>query len=232
MKWLMVGDDESSALPIIELMQRAGHEPDWASSEYEAELGLLHLVHELVLIDFGSTTLDPLRLLRGYRRHGGTAVVIALLPQGELDSPEIVLEEGADDYLMKPFEPQDLGTRVRQWMCRPLRERGAMLVGKLRIDAAEQLVTRDGMPVTLRRSEYRLLFALANDPTRVFTRSELASCVYGRTRPVAGRAVDLVVHGLRDKLGAQAVMTVRGVGYRMSYFLRQPGIGYERTELN
>lgn len=218
MKWLLIGDDESSALPIIELMQRAGHESDWASSEYEAELGLLHLVHELVLIDFGSATLNPLRLLRGYRRQGGTAVVIALLPQGQLESPQIVLEEGADEYLMKPFEPQDLGTRVRQLMCRPLHERGAMSMGKLCINTAEHLVTCDGMPVTLRRSEYRLLIALANDPTRVMTRSELASYLYGRQRPAAGRAVDLVVHGLRDKLGSQAIMTVRGVGYRMSYF--------------
>ena len=219
MKWLLVGDDESSALPIFELMQRLGHEPDWASSEYEAELGLLHLVHELVLIDFGSATLDPLRLLRSYRRHGGTAVVIALLPQGLPDSPEIVLEVGADDYLMKPFEPLDLGTRVRQLMCRPLHERGAMSMGKLGINATERLVTRDGMPVTLRRSEYRLLIALANDPARVFTRSELAFHLYGSRRPVAVRAVDLVVHGLRDKLGAQAIMTVRGIGYRMSVFL-------------
>ena len=220
MKWLLVGNDESSALSIIELMQRAGHETDWASSEYEAELGLLHLIHELVLLDFGSATLNPLRLLRGYRRHGGTAVVIALLPEGQLDTPESVILEGADDYLMKPFEPQELGTKVRQWMCRPLHEHGAMSMGRLGINPAKQLVTRDGMPVALRRSEYRLLIALANDPTRVFTRAELASCLYGRARPVAGRAVDLVVHGLRDKLGGQAIMTVRGVGYRMSYSLR------------
>lgn len=220
MKWLLVGDDESIALPIMELMQRTGHAPDWAGSEYEAELGLLHLVHELVLIDFGSATLNPSRLLRGYRRHGGTAIVIALLPQGQPDSPDFVIEEGADDYLKKPFEPQELGTRVRQWMCRPLRERGEMSMGRLGINAAEHLVTRDGIPVMLRRSEYRLLIALANEPTRVFTRTELASCLYGRASPVAASAVDLVVHGLRDKLGTQAIMTVRGVGYRMSYFLR------------
>ncbi|WP_052392060.1 response regulator [Paraburkholderia bannensis] len=101
MKWLLVGDDETDALAIIELMS-AGHEPDWASGEHEAKLGLLYLAHELVLIDFGSVTLNPLSLLRTYRRHGGAAVVIALLPRGLLDRPAIVLEEGADDYLMKP----------------------------------------------------------------------------------------------------------------------------------
>ncbi|WP_042266871.1 winged helix-turn-helix domain-containing protein [Paraburkholderia heleia] len=219
MKWLLVGDDESSALPIIELMQRSGHDLDWASSAYEAELGLLHLVHELVLIDFGSINLNPLRLLRGYRRHGGTAVVIAVLPQDQFDRPEIVIEEGADHYLMQPFEAQDLGSRVRELMCRSLHERGAMSMGKLGIDIAGHRVTRDGMPVTLRHSEYRLLIALANEPTRVFTRSELAFHLYGRRRPVAVRAVDLVVNDLRDKLGAQSIMTVRGVGYRMPCFL-------------
>ena len=180
---------------------------------------MLTLVHELVLIDFGSVTLNPLNLLRGYRRHGGTTVVIALLPLGLLDRPEILLEEGADDFLMRPFEPQDLVTRVRHLMCRPLHEGRAMSMGKLGIDTAENLVTRDGIQVALRRSEYQLLIALASEPTRVFARAELAFCPYGRKRPVAGRALDLVVHGLRDKLGAQVIMTVRGVGYRMSYFL-------------
>lgn len=216
MKWLLVGDDESDALAIIELMS-AGHEPDWASSESEAELGLLHLVHELVLIDFGSATLNPLSLLRTYRRHGGAAVVIALLPRGLLDRPEIVLEEGADDYLMKPIAPHDLRKTVRQSMLRHLHARGAMSIGKLVINSATHLVTHDGMPVTLRRNEYRLLIALASDPTRIFTRTELASQLYGSRRAVAERAVDLIVHGLHAKLGVQTILTIRGVGYRISH---------------
>ena len=121
---------------------------------------------------------------------------------------------------MKQNGEHEFMSQMQQALMRPpLHERGAMSMGKLGINVAEQLVMRDGTPVTLRGSEYRRLIALANDPTRVFNRSEFAFYLYGCKRPIAGRAVDLVVHRLRNKLGAGAIMTVRGVGYRMSYFL-------------
>lgn len=215
MRILLVIDDNSSALPIVEWAHRAGHELDWASNEFEAELGLQQQTHALLLLDFGSPGMDPFRLLRGYRRLGGSALVIAMLPSGLPESPVAALDAGADDYLMMPFEPEDLTARVRLLFRRPSLDQGLIALGNLTVNQPDCAVSLDGLPVTLRPSEYRLLVALMNEPTRVFTRSELAMQVYGRPRGAAGNAVDVLVHRLRRTLGAEKILTVRGVGYRM-----------------
>ena len=199
----------------MEWVQRSGHELDWASNAFEAELGLQHQAHELVLLDFGSPNMDPFRLLRGYRRIGGRTAVIAMLPHGLFESPAVALDAGADDYLMKPFETEDLSARVRLLFRRAPHDQGPIALGNLVLNPVDCSVCLDGLPVALRSSEYRLLVALMSETTRVFTRSELATQIYGRPRGVAGNAVDILVSRLRRKLGPAKIVTVRGVGYRM-----------------
>jgi two-component system response regulator QseB len=213
---LLVVNDDAGALPIMEWAHRSGYALDWASSAYEAELGLQHQTHELVLLDFETPGLDPLRLLRGYRKIGGRAAVIAMLPHGLFDSPAVALDVGADDYLMKPLDPEDLGARVRLLFRRSPHDTEPVTIGNLALNPLDCSVSLDGLPVALRSSEYRLLAALMNEPTRVFTRSELTTQIYGRPRGGAGNTVDVLIHRLRHKLGAQKIVTVRGVGYRMS----------------
>nr|WP_274389218.1 response regulator transcription factor [Paraburkholderia tagetis] len=211
----MVQDDDSIALQIVSMMHLMGHDVDWASSAYEAELSLQSQSHDLVLLDFGGARLDSFDLLRRYRKRGGHAAVVALIPQGLLASPMVVLDTGVDDYLMKPFELEDLRARVRLSMRRPHRVQGRVALGNLSVNSLDSSVLLDGLPVSLRPSEYRILIALVNEPTRVFTRSELALHLDGHPRAALGNAVDVVVHGLRRKLGAEKVVTVRGVGYRL-----------------
>ncbi|MCG5072214.1 response regulator transcription factor [Paraburkholderia tagetis] len=215
MRVLLVQDDDSIALQIVSMMHLMGHDVDWASSAYEAELSLQSQSHDLVLLDFGGARLDSFDLLRRYRKRGGHAAVVALIPQGLLASPMVVLDTGVDDYLMKPFELEDLRARVRLSMRRPHRVQGRVALGNLSVNSLDSSVLLDGLPVSLRPSEYRILIALVNEPTRVFTRSELALHLDGHPRAALGNAVDVVVHGLRRKLGAEKVVTVRGVGYRL-----------------
>ncbi|WP_321964923.1 response regulator transcription factor [Paraburkholderia sp. J7] len=214
-RMLLVHEDDSIALQVVTQMHLAGYEVDWASSKYEAELSLRYRCHDVVLLDFGESAVDALELLRRYRRLGGNAAVVALLPRGLLASPMVVLDGGADDYLITPFDLEDLRSRVRVLMRRPNRTQGPLVLGNLTVNELDYLVLLDGMPVTLRPSEYRLLTALVNEPMRVFTRSELALHLFGRTRAASGSAVDVVVHGLRRKLGSEKIVTIRGVGYRM-----------------
>lgn len=220
MRLLLVVDDDEGALPVMEWAHRSGYELDWASSAYEAELGLQYQTHELVLLDFGSPGLDPLRLLRGYRRMGGRAAVIAMLPHGLFDSPAVALDAGADDYLLKPLNPEDLGARVRLLFRRSPNDKEPVTIGNLALNPLDGSVLLDGLPVALRSSEYRLLAALMNEPTRVFTRTELATQIYGRRRGAAGNAIEVLIHRLRHRLGAEKIVTVRGVGYRMRPAMR------------
>ncbi|MFX1676606.1 response regulator transcription factor [Paraburkholderia sp. A2WS-5] len=216
MRVLLVQDDDSIALQIVSVMPLMGHEVDWASSAYEAELSLQAQCHDLVLLDFGCACLDSFDLLRRYRRRGTQAAVVALIPQGLFASPMVVLDSGADDYLMKPFELEDLRARVRLSMRRPHRLQGRVVLGNLLVNTLDHSILLDGLPVSVRPSEYRILSALVNEPTRVFTRSELALHLDGQPRAALdNNAVDVVVHGLRRKLGAEKIVTVRGVGYRL-----------------
>jgi two-component system, OmpR family, response regulator QseB len=212
---LLVQYEQSIALQIVAMMHLAGHEVDWASSEYEAELSFRYQCHDLVLLDFGDSRLDSFDFLRRHRKRGSHAAVVALIPRGLVESPMVVLDAGADDYLMKPFELEDLRARVRLLMRRPHRGQGLVALGNLSVNPLDCSVLLDGVPVILRSSEYRLLIALINEPTRVFTRSELALHLYGRPRSTPGNVVDVVIHGLRHKLGVEKIVTVRGVGYRM-----------------
>lgn len=215
---LLVQVDDSIALQVMTQMHLAGYEVDWASSEYEAELSLRYQCHDLVLLDFRDSGPDAFDLLRRYRRLGGNAAVVALIPRGLFESPMVVLDAGADDYLITPYDLEDLRARVRLSMRRPQRAQRPVVLGNLTVNELNDLVMLDDMPVTLRPREYRLLLALINEPMRVFTRSELALHLFGRTRAASGSAVDVVVHGLRRKLGAEKIVTIRGVGYRMRQF--------------
>ncbi|MEK6295466.1 MAG: response regulator transcription factor, partial [Paraburkholderia tropica] len=159
--------------------------------------------------------LDALDMLRRYRHRGGSAPVIAMIGRNTQESPMAALDAGADDYLIKPFDPADFSARIRVLLRRPQQNADPRPDGDLKLDHTRCSVQVKTESVALKPSEFRLLFALVNEPLRIFTRAELAMRIYGRRKSVVNNAVDVHVHALRRKLGAEQIVTVRGVGYRL-----------------
>jgi two-component system response regulator QseB len=216
MRLLLVEDDEMIAETVLDSMRREGYAIDWAQDGRAAELSLANDVYDLVLLDLGLPGKDGIQLLRSYRRHGGGAPVIMLTARDAVNDRVRGLDAGADDYLIKPFDLDELAARARALLRRRTGQKQPIYAhGGLTLDPAAHEVTKAGVPLTLVPREFALLQALIEEPTRVFTRAELEDKLYGWGEEVGSNTIEVHVHSLRRKIGAEQVVTVRGVGYRL-----------------
>ncbi|RKP44205.1 response regulator [Trinickia fusca] len=216
MRVLLVEDDRMIAEPVVDAMRREGYAVDWAQDGRSAELSLDNGVYDLVLLDLGLPKKDGIDVLHAYREAGGEAPVIILTARDAVDERIRGLDTGADDYLVKPFDLDELAARVRALLRRRTGQKQPVYAhGGLTLDPAAHEVTKDGEPVVLVPREFTLLRALIEAPTRVFTKAELEEKLYGWGEEVGSNALEVHVHSLRRKIGAQEIVTVRGVGYRL-----------------
>jgi two-component system response regulator QseB len=216
MRLLLVEDDRMIAEPVLDTLRRAGYAADWAQDGRAAELSLGNDVYDLVLLDLGLPKKDGMAVLRAYRDGGGAAPVIILTARDAVDERVRGLDTGADDYLVKPFDLDELAARVRALLRRRTGQKQPVYShGELALDPAAHEVTKNGEPVALVPREFALLRALIESPTRVHTKAELEEKLYGWGEEIGSNAVEVHVHSLRRKLGAEQIVTVRGVGYRL-----------------
>ncbi|RDU96834.1 response regulator [Trinickia dinghuensis] len=216
MRLLLVEDDRMIAEPVLDTMRRAGYAIDWAEDGRAADLSLGNDVYDLVLLDLGLPKKDGIAVLRTYRDAGGAAPVIILTARDAVDERIRGLDTGADDYLVKPFDLDELAARVRALLRRRTGQKQPVYThGELALDPAAHEVTKNGAPVALVPREFALLRALIESPTRVHTKAELEEKLYGWGEEIGSNAVEVHVHSLRRKLGAEQIVTVRGVGYRL-----------------
>ncbi|MCC8391535.1 response regulator [Paraburkholderia sp. MMS20-SJTR3] len=216
MRLLLVEDDEMIAESVLGAMRRAGYAIDWAEDGRAAELSLDNDVYDLVLLDLGLPKKDGIDVLNAYRRNGGAAPVIILTARDAIDERIRGLDAGADDYLVKPFDLDELAARIRALLRRRTGQKQPVYThGELALDPAAHEVTLNGAPVALVPREFALLQALIEEPTRVFTKTELEEKLYGWGEEVGSNTIEVHVHSLRRKIGAEQVVTVRGVGYRL-----------------
>lgn len=214
---LLVEDDLMIAESVLEALRGAGHAVDWAADGRAAELSLGHDVYDLVLLDLGLPKQDGIAVLRGYRQRGGASPVLILTARDAVADRVQGLDAGADDYLVKPFDLDELGARVRALGRRRVGQATPVYMhGALSLDPAAHEATLDGKPLALVPREFALLEALIESPARVFTRRELEEKLYGWGDEVGSNTIEVHVHSLRRKIGAERIVTVRGVGYRLA----------------
>lgn len=216
MRLLLIEDDEMIGETIADSLRKSGYAVDWAHDAREAELSLDHDVYDLVLLDLGLPKGDGLTVLQRYRRQDGKAPVIIITARDAVQSRIDGLDAGADDYLVKPFDLDELGARLRALLRRRVGQTQPLCAhGGLTLNPVSHEVTLDGMMLDLVPREFALLQILIEDPARVFTRSELEEKLYGWGQEVGSNTIQVHVHSLRKKLGTEQIVTVRGVGYRL-----------------
>jgi two-component system response regulator QseB len=214
MRLLLVEDDPMVGESIRDGLGQEGYAVDWVRDGKAAETALGAEPYAAVLLDLGLPRRDGLEVLRAARAGRNDVPILVITARDAVADRVKGLDAGADDYLVKPFDLDELAARVRA-LVRRAEGRAAPVVrhGPIALDPATREVTLRGRPVALSGREFALLQALLQRPGVVLSRAQLEERLYGWDEEVGSNAVEVHIHNLRRKLGADAIRNVRGVGY-------------------
>jgi len=205
---LMIGDAVSVAL------KDAAYAVDWVTDGAAADATLRHGEHQAVLLDLSLPKRDGLEVLRRLRQGGNTVPVIVITARDGVDDRITGLDFGADDYLVKPFDVNELLARLRAVIRRQGGQAAPVLTnGQLSLDPATREARCGDVVELLSAREFALLHALLLRPGTILGRAELEERIYGWNEEVESNAVDFLIHGVRRKLGADVITNVRGAGW-------------------
>jgi len=214
MRVLLVEDDTMIGESLREALRMQGMAADWVRDGRAADAALASERFDAVLLDLGLPQRSGLEVLAALRARGDTTPVIVLTARDALPDKVGALDKGADDYLVKPFELDELLARLRAVVRRRAgRAGGTLEVADLRLDPATREVSRGGRAVLLSAREFALLQALMERPGAILSRAQLEDRLYGWGEELESNAISVYVHQLRRKLGDDVLHTLRGVGY-------------------
>lgn len=216
MKILLAEDDPMIGASMEQGLRQAGFTVDWTRDGKAAEEALLNGPYTLLLLDLGLPRQDGLDLLRKLRRLENPVPVLIVTARDSVADRVAGLNLGADDYLVKPFDLDELIARAHALTRRQSgRTQSEIRLGSLHLDALTREVHLDGRQVGLSAREFSLLEALLEQPGKVLSREQLEHCLYGWQEEVNSNAIEVHLHNLRRKLGMNWVRNVRGVGYKI-----------------
>ena len=217
MRLLLVEDDPMIGEAARQGLRQEGHTVDWVRDGREAEAAVSGAPYDAVLLDLGLPRRDGLAILKTWRTRGVEVPVLIITARDAVSDRVAGLDAGADDYLVKPFDLDELSARVRAVARRRSgRAESLVRVGDLEIDSASRRVRWKGSDVNLSAREYALLEALADRPGAYLTRAQLEERLYGWDEEIASNAVEVHIHALRRKLDPELIRNVRGVGYTLA----------------
>ena len=221
---MVVDDDQDLAEMLAIVLTGEGMEVDLVGRGDEVMEIFRATPPDLVLLDIMLPGIDGIEVCKQIRAESMVPIVM-LTAKGETADVVKGLEFGADDYIVKPFQPGELIARIKTRLRRVTSSTAALNLGEVSIDFVAHEVRRDGQVIALTRLEFDLLAALAREPGRVFTRDALLSEVWGYRQTSDTRLVNVHVQRLRSKIerdpdNPELVLTVRGVGYRAGNFIQ------------
>ena len=205
---LMIGDAVSVAL------KDAAYAVDWVQDGETAGQVLQDGDHQAVLLDLGLPKRDGLEVLRRLRQGGSRIPVIVITARDAVEDRIAGLDLGADDYLVKPFDLNELLARLRAVVRRQGGHAAPLLSnGLVSLNPATGEASNGTVSVALSARELALLHTLLLHPGRIFSRTELETHLYGWNQEIESNAIDFLIHGVRKKLGAEVIKNVRGAGW-------------------
>jgi DNA-binding response OmpR family regulator len=214
MNVLLVEDDEMIGESIQIVLEGEGMATDWVKDALQAEAALAERRYDALLLDLGLPNKDGIDVLRSLRAQGNAIPVLVMTARDTVAERVHGLRSGADDYLVKPFDIEELIARLEALLRRA--HGGFERVyrsGNVTVNVETRQALLSGEQAILSAREWELLEALVLRPGAILSREQLEQRLYGRSGEIESNAIEVHVHGLRKKLGPRLVVTVRGLGY-------------------
>ena len=216
MRLLLIEDDPMIGGGLQQGLRREGYTVDWVQDGKAAAAAVQMAPYGLLLLDLGLPGQDGMQLLKLLRQRDEAVPVIIITARDALSDRLAGLDGGADDYLVKPFAIEELIARIRAVGRRQAGSAQTELrVGPLRLDPARHLLWLRDEPVSVSAKEFAMLQLLMHRPGVVLSREQIEERMYGWDEEIGSNAVEVRIHNLRKKLGAEVIQNVRGVGYRI-----------------
>jgi two-component system OmpR family response regulator len=216
MRLLIVEDEPTLGTQLKTTLEGAGYAVDLATDGEDGHYLGQTESYDAVILDLGLPVMDGLTVLDKWRKEGKTFPVLLLTARDSWSDKVAGLDSGADDYLAKPFQTEELIARLRALIRRAAGNASAeMIAGDVRLDTRSGRVTLAGEPVKLTAQEYKLLSYLLHHKGKVVSRTELIEHIYDQDFDRDSNTIEVFVTRIRKKLGADVITTIRGLGYSL-----------------
>jgi len=218
MRVLVVEDDDLLGSAVQKGLIRVGYAVDWIRRGADLAISMATHEYECVLLDLGLPDIGGEELLRGIRSRDPGISVVVMTARGGIQDRIRLLDIGADDYMIKPIDIDELAARLRAVLRRVNASHESRIEiehGSLKLFPSRRMATWKGAPVPLTNKEYWLLETLLRKKQQVVTRAQLEEALYGWGEEIGSNAVEVYIHYLRRKFGAGLILTIRGAGYQL-----------------
>ncbi|MBS1016614.1 response regulator transcription factor [Acetobacter tropicalis] len=217
MKVLIIEDEPALGSAVRDRVRQAGHVVDWFKTITDARAALIASSYDFLLLDLGLPDGNGRDLLREIRRDCSSMAILITTAQDQVSDRIAGLSEGADDYIVKPYDLDELVARIdavaRRYAALPDNE---VIIGTIRIDLARRQLERDGQTVDLSAREWAIVELLARRPGAVCSREQIEDALYGLSDEVESNAIEVFISRIRKKTGPGLIVTVRGRGYSLA----------------